>query len=244
MTNVDIYISNIQRLIQTVISSQSDNIEQAAQALSKSILSDNWVYAFGTGHSHMLAEEVFYRAGGMVKLCPILCTELMLHESAVKSSSMERLSGYAKVILEDYPIQKGDVLFVFSNSGRNAVPVEMAIEAKRLGVTVVAITNINHSSASKSRHESGKRLFEVADIVIDNCGEEGDACIQTKNQKVSPTSTVIGSMLVNAIVARTAEIIEQSNPDKFEFYASSNTDSGEISNKKYLEKYKSVIKCL
>ena len=159
MTNVDLYINNIQKLIQTVSSSQSDNIEQAAQALATSILSDNWAYAFGTGHSHMLAEEVFYRAGGMVKLCPILCTKLMLHQSAVKSSQMERLSGYAKVILEDYPIKKGDVLFVFSNSGRNAVPVEMTIEAKKIGLTVIAITNINHSSVSKSRHESFAYLY-------------------------------------------------------------------------------------
>jgi len=243
MTNIEKYINNIELIISAIKEKELGNIEEAAQAVSKALKSGNFIYAFGTGHSHMLAEEIFYRAGGMVKVYPILCTELMLHEGAVKSTSMERLQGYAKVILDDYPIEKGDVIFVFSNSGRNAVPVEMAIEAKNRGMKVIVLTNINHSSASKSRHSSGKRLFELGDVVIDNCGEHGDACIQTKKKKVAPTSTVTGAMVMNAIVARTAEILEDSGIDA-EFYSSSNTDEGEKQNLEYIKKYKDLVKPL
>ena len=243
MSNIEKYITSIESLINSIKNKELDNIEEAAQAVSATLKSGNFIYAFGTGHSHILAEEIFYRAGGLVKIYPIFCTELMLHEGAVKSTSMERLQGYAKVIMEDYPVKKGDLIFIFSNSGRNAVPVEMAIEAKNRGMKVIVLTNINHSSASKSRHESGKRLFELADIVIDNCGEHGDACIQTKQKKVAPTSTVIGAMIMNAIVARTAEILEEAGIDA-EFYSSSNTDEGEKQNLKYIEKYKDIVKSL
>jgi uncharacterized phosphosugar-binding protein len=243
MSNIEKYIQNIELIIDTLKNKELGNIEEAAQVVSSALSSGNFIYAFGTGHSHILAEEIFYRAGGMVKIYPILCTELMLHEGAVKSTSMERLSGYAKVILDDYPVKKGDVIFVFSNSGRNAVPVEMAIEAKNRGMKIIVITNINHSSASKSRHASGKRLFELGDIIIDNCGEHGDACIQTKKKKVAPTSTAIGAMIMNAIVARTAEILEDAGVEA-EFYSSSNTDEGEKQNLEYIEKYKNLVKPL
>jgi len=243
MSNIENYIKNLEIVINSVRSSQLENIEKASQSVSDALKNDNFIYAFGTGHSHILAEEIFYRAGGMVKVYPILCTELMLHEGAVKSTSMERLQGYAKVILNDYPLKKGDVLFVFSNSGRNAVPIEIAIEGKKRGLTIIAITNIRHSSGSKSRHESGKRLFELADIVIDNCGEPGDACIQTGKYKVAPTSTSIGAMIMNAIVARTAEIMEKDEYEA-EFFSSSNTDEGEKLNQIYIEKYKEIIKPL
>jgi uncharacterized phosphosugar-binding protein len=243
MSNIDKYIENIELIINSIKGKELDNIEEASHAVATALNAGNFIYAFGTGHSHILAEEIFYRAGGMVKVYPILCTELMLHEGAVKSTAMERLSGYAKVILDDYPVKKGDVIFIFSNSGRNAVPVEMAVEAKKRGMKIIVITNINHSSASKSRHESGKRLFELGDIIIDNCGEHGDACIQTQKKKVAPTSTAIGAMIMNAIVARTAEILENTGVEA-EFYSSSNTDEGEKQNLEYIEKYKDLVKSL
>jgi uncharacterized phosphosugar-binding protein len=244
MSNIKKYINNIEKLIKAVSTKEADNIENAALAAVETLKAGKWIYAFGTGHSHILAEEIFYRAGGLVKIYPILNTELMLHEGAVKSTSMERLSGYAKVILDDYPIEKGDLLFIFSNSGRNAVPIEMAIEAKKRNIKTIALTNIAHSSASKSRHVSGKRLFELVDIVIDNCGIHGDACISTKTSKVAPTSTVIGAMIMNAIVARTAELLEEKKIKNIELYSSSNTDAGEKLNMKFIHKYKNIIKPL
>src|SRR5205085_8126865 len=123
-----------------------------------------------TGHSHLLAEEIFYRAGGLARACPILDTRLMLHENAIQATYDEREEGYGATILDRYPVAAGDVLVVASNSGRNSVPIDLALEAQRRGLRTVAITNLAHSRAWPSRHNSGKTLAEVADLTLDNCG--------------------------------------------------------------------------
>ena len=160
------YISNIHRLLDRVLESQSETIDRAVAAVADTLAQGGMVYAFGTGHSHMLAEELFYRAGGLVKVYPILDEPLMLHRNASRSSQVERLSGYAASLLDNgiSPTQK-DTIFIFSNSGRNAVPVEMALEMNLRGVTTVCITNLAQSSQAESRHPSGYGFAAKATVV-------------------------------------------------------------------------------
>ena len=112
------YLTNIHTLLDTLMETQSDAIDRAVAAVADTLAQDGMVYAFGTGHSHMLAEELFYRAGGLVKVYPILDEPLMLHSNASRSSQLERLPGYAATLLENgiSPTEK-DVVFIFSNSG-------------------------------------------------------------------------------------------------------------------------------
>ncbi|WP_324669518.1 SIS domain-containing protein [Geochorda subterranea] len=184
-------------------------IERAARLVAEAVGSGRLVHVFGSGHSHILAEEAFFRAGGILGVDPILETALMLHEGARKSTSMERLSGYARVIAEDREFEPGDVLIVASNSGRNAVPVELAQEAKRLGLKVIAITSVAHSAATPSRAPSGLRLFEVADVVVDNLAPLGDACLEVQglDRPVGPLSTVTGAAILNAVMVRAIELL-------------------------------------
>lgn len=240
MTNIDIYIEIIEKLLARLKNEEKPNIEKAAQAIAAAMQNDKWLYVFGSGHSGMMAEEFFYRAGGLVRVYPMFVPNLMVCYGAINSTVAERQSGAAKKILGGYPISSGDVLVVASNSGRNAVPIEMALEAKKIGVTVIALTSLNHSKSVTSRHSSGKRLFELADIVIDNGGVVGDAAVSINGEKVAPTSTVINAVIINAIVARVVELLG----DKAEFFASSNTDEGEKRNQKYIEKYKNFVSCL
>ena len=207
-------------------------IKSCAQLFAETLKNNKNIYLFGTGHSHMLAEEMFYRAGGLVNIHPILETSLMLHESAAKSTEIERLNGYASVIFEHYGITEGDTIVIISNSGRNGVCVDMALLCKSKGVNVVALTSVKHSMSGASRHPSGKRLCEIADIVIDNLGCYGDACIRIDEigRNVSPTSTVVGAAILNAIEADCVEILVGQGiiPD---VYSSSNVDGGdEINN--------------
>ena len=238
------YFAEVSRVLQTVMDTQQEPIEKASDAVAKALIGDGMIYACGTGHSHMLAEELFYRAGGLVRVYPILDDPLMLHINASRSSRIERLSGYAATLLEDGPkIQPGDVLFLFSNSGRNAVPIELALEGKQRGMTVICITNLAHSKGVTSRHASGKKLYEVCDIVIDNCGAVGDAAIRIGDQVSGPTSSAVGTAIIQAIVCGAVEKVQAAGK-KPEVFCSSNVDGGDEINEAYIEKYRSQIRML
>lgn len=192
---------------------QQDAVVAAARAVADTVAAGGRWWVFGTGHSHLLVEELWGRAGGMVDVHPILEPSLMLHEGLLKSSLLERLPGLAAVILQLHPMAAGDCLLVISNSGRNAVPVELAEQAGRQGVTVIALTSTAHTESVTSRAPSGRRLADVADLVIDNCGIPGDAILRYREGAVGATSTVIGSMLLQALsVEVVAELERRGRP--------------------------------
>ena len=148
------YLARVTALLQEVLDTQWDAIALAAEAVAGALQSGREIHAFGSGHSHMLAEELFYRAGGLVDVRPILFEALMLHANAPLSTRLERLPGLASEILEDHRVSRGDVLLVFSNSGRNQVATELATEARDRGITVIAITSLQPLSG----HEPAGRL--------------------------------------------------------------------------------------
>jgi len=204
---LDRYFAKVEEILTKVIHTQKEALEQAARTCSEALRANKKLFFFGTGHSHMLAEEVYYRAGGLMNVIPILETALMLHEGGPKSSQLERLEGYAPILLDAYKVGQDDVIFVISNSGFNAVPVEMAMEAKLRGATVIALTNLQHSLQAQPRHSSGKKLYETADIVLDNCGCTGDAAVymDSLSLAVGPTSTVIGAFMLNSIIVQVVQ---------------------------------------
>ncbi len=224
---------------------QDAEITQAATLLSTSLSTGGWIYACGTGHSHLLAEEIFYRAGGFARVRPLLLPQLMLHESATGSTDEERKEGYAPILFQDYVITKNDVLLISSNSGRNAVPIELARYASEMGAKVVVITNLAHSKSVTSRHASGLKLYQLGDVVLDNFGEIGDAALSLDglDTPVGPTSTSIGTALLQAIcVEATAQLLAQGIIP--EVFASSNSDQGTSHNDALLKTYKPLVKML
>lgn len=180
--------------------SQEQVISQAADAICQSLADNRRLWAFGTGHSHMMVEEIWGRAGGLANVSPILEPSLMLHEGLLKSSLLERQTGLATTLLEIHDVKEGDCVLVASNSGRNPVPVEFAVAARERGATVIALTSVAHSKAVPSRAPGGERLFEVAHYVIDNRGVPGDALVPHEPYAVGATSTMIGAMLIQALV--------------------------------------------
>ncbi len=239
------YLNNLQSLLGKIIETQLPQIERAAKSFADALSNDRPVFLFGTGHSHMLAEELFYRAGGIVMIQPMLEPDLMLHISASGSTLKERETGYAERLFESYGLEKGDVLVIISNSGRNGVCVDLALLAKEKGVTVIALTNLRHSSSAASRHPSGKRLFEIADIVLDNCGCVGDASIEfpSLNRYAGPTSTSAGAAILNAVVCGAVELLLQRGVVPA-LFSSSNVDGGDEINDALVEEYKNLIRFL
>jgi uncharacterized phosphosugar-binding protein len=237
-----IYLKNIYTLLEKLENTQEQTIDQVAAVCADCIEKGGLLYFFGTGHSHMIAEEPFYRAGGLACVYPILETDLMLHEGASKSSGYERLEGLGNLVVANSGLGKGDVLFIASNSGRNCAVIDAALEAKKQGAVTVAITSMNHTTNVTSRHSSGKNLYQVCDYVLDNGGEVGDASVALNGleQKIAPTSTVIDVTLVNLILVNTVErLLEKGiRPPVF---MSANTDAGDQANKAVLEMYKGRI---
>lgn len=220
---MEAYLSKVKQVLSKIEETQMEALNQAAQICTEALFQERRLFFFGTGHSHMLAEEPFYRAGGLKPIKPILETGLMLHEGEVKSTALERLEGYADILLDHHQVAAGDILFVISNSGVNAVPVEMALGAKKRGATVIALTSMKHSKQMDSRHQSGRKLFEVADLVLDNCGWYGDAAVKLEQYPITvgPTSTIAGAFMINAITVQIAKNYEK-NGEEPPVYVSAN----------------------
>lgn len=201
------YLDQAARLVERLRGESWPRIEAAAGLVADCLGSGGTVHAFGSGHSHMLAEELFYRAGGLVAVRPLLFDGLMLHTGAHRSTALERLPGLARVLLDHHETAPGDVLVVASNSGGNAVTVELAAAARERGLTVLALTSLQHATSSLARSTTGQRLHELADVVIDNGGVPGDACVVIDGvpHPVGPTSTVVGAAVVNAIAVEAIE---------------------------------------
>lgn len=233
------YLNNIRRLLDRLEKTQEEVICQVAEECANTIYNGGLLYFFGTGHSHMVCEEPFYRAGGLASIYPILESDLMLHEGASKSSSYERIEGLGDVVISHSGVTGKDLLFLISNSGRNCAVIDAALEGKRRGAVTVALTSLNHSSDVASRHSNGMKLHEVCDYVLDNGGEVGDASVALAGlaQKIGPTSSVVDITLINLIMVNTVERLLERNviPPVF---TSANTDDGDEANKSILKEYK------
>ena len=237
------YLDYIMSKLQELKSLQSDNIKKAAGFIAESCISGGRFYIFGTGHSHLVAEELYIRAGGLALVKAILEPSLMLHEMPNKSTYLERLDGYSSALLKLYKVDSKDTLMVISNSGRNPAPVEMAIEAKKIGCKVIALTSMKHSSKVESRHKSGLRLFEAADVAIDNCADFGDAAFKVDgaDNKTGPVSDIMGTTIAQTLIVTAVDIMVKMG-FKPPIFKSSNVDGADEYNNALFDKYYGFIK--
>ncbi|TLQ08033.1 SIS domain-containing protein [Marinilactibacillus psychrotolerans] len=239
------YFNTAIDLLNKIKNEQKKTIEKAGKKIAESIEGGGIVYLFGCGHSHILTEEVFYRAGGLAPIYPIFHEPLMLHEGAAASSVLERKNDYADKFMRNVDIQEKDIIIVISTSGRNPVPIDVAKIAKEKGAFIVVLTSLTYSKSQPSRHISGQSLFEMGNIVIDNGAVSGDAVLSLPNLEIpfASTSTLTGVAILQSIFA---ESIEQMEKDNFEppIFLSGNTENADKHNEKLLKKYEKRIPLL
>lgn len=238
------YFDRIQEILKEVELNEADAINQTIELLTDANLNGKGIYIFGASHAGILAEELYYRAGGMMTVNAIFGRELMLDQSPITvTSKMERLEGYGTTLASTIPFKKDDVLILHSVSGRNPVTIDLALSAQEKGVKIVALTNVNYSKQVTSRHSSGKRLFELADIILDNHGDTGDACcsIEGIEQKVGPSSTVVGATILNTIIVEVTRKLIKHGVEYPPIFYSANLDGGDQLNQELFKKYENVI---
>lgn len=230
--------------IQTAAASQKEKILQAAGMVEKTLAADGLIYVFGCGHSHMLAEETFYRAGGLACVAPVFYEPLMLHEGAARSSRLEKETGLADTLLARYSFAPADILICVSTSGVNAVPVEFAAGAKARGIPVIGVSSDAYLE-QQPHNRYNAHLQEVCDVCIDNGAPHGDACLQPDGLEVpmTPVSTVASVFVVNSVLAEAAALAARAGV-AVPVYRSGNVPGGAEYNQALIQRYSPRIACL
>ena len=205
------FFEHVAKLLEEVKESQGEKLNEAGALVAKSVESDGIIHTFGAGHASLVAQEVFCRPGCIVPVNAILDPSFLLSFGALRSSAMERTPGSANATMEGYSIRTNDVGIIISNSGKNSAPVEMAIKMQDMGAKVIAITSLKHSENVVSNHPSKKRLFEVADVVLDNLTPPGDASFEVPgvNAPMGATSGIVGSIIIHSIFIEAANILSE-----------------------------------
>jgi uncharacterized phosphosugar-binding protein len=203
---MNIMIGAVQRMMER----EGESIEKLAKVIYGSMQRNGVLHLFGTGHSHAIAEEGFHRSGGLAPVNPLLDPSLMLHEGVKMSSALERLEGYAThYVVPKYDLRPDDVVIVFSTSGRNPAPIEVAMAAREKGLFTACVSSMNAVRGSPSRHSSGRHLPDVVDLVIDYDLPVGDVVLPLEKQPTLGStgggSTILGMTLLNAVLCQVVE---------------------------------------
>lgn len=215
------YFTAAQVIIDRLRETQMPAITQAAAQCARTIAAEGLVHLFGTGHSRIPIEEMFPRHGSFPGFHPIVELSMTHHTQVVGANGqrqamfIERMEGLGEVILRNFVFHANDCMVLFSNSGVNAVILDVALGAKRRGLPVIAVVSMAHSLASTPRHSSGQRLSDVADITIDNCVPSGDALVEVEGlaYPVGPGSTVAYGFIVNVMKSMiAAELVRLGKP--------------------------------
>jgi len=241
---VEKYTHEVIAALSSILETEEDGINKAGGIMADTLQQNGMIYAFGCGHSHMISEELFYRAGGLAAVCPIFETSTMLHEGAATSSQIERMSGYAQYVIDRYPIHDGDCFLVASNSGINPFPIEMAQSAKAKGAKVIGISSSQYKE-KPSRHKDGLHLPDVCDLSIDNHVPMGDATIEvcSDGSKAGPLSSMAILFIADSIVLSACDQLRKRGIEP-QVYHSGNCPGSDEYNAHLIQQFRPRIKHL
>jgi len=244
------YHGAITTLLARIVEEETGRIRQAADLLAGVIAGDGLIFVFGTGgHSFMAGEEMARRAGGLAPVYPVLDPGISILFGPRRASALERTPGYARSVLSTYPITAGDALLLSNAYGINACSIDAASWAKERGVPTIAVTSPSFSRAvprdHPARHPSGKNLFEIVDVAIDNKMPFTDAVIEFAGltPRVSPVSTILNVFILESLVAETVErlLARGITPP---VWTSANIPGGDAANQEHMVRYAPRIRWL
>ncbi len=232
------YLNIISDKLDEVYRKNADNMKTAAERFAACTMDDHIIHTFGTGHSCMMGIELFSRAGGLANINAIMDPDTMTAYGSRRSGEMERISGIADIIYDNSNIHAGDIMVISSNSGRNAMPIEMALRCKKEGVYTICITSMEMSKDVKSRHESGKRLFEICDLVLDNCSPVGDFAMTIDGIETGPVSSITSLAILDTIVTESVKLMKEKGFTPYVFQSQNSDKADNV--KAYLHYYQRI----
>lgn len=237
------YLNHVIAMLERVEETQGQKIEAAAQKMADTIAEGGSLFLFGPGHAGIFTQDLYHRAGGFVLANPILHPgTLVSNRPITTTSALEKLPGAGVLVLDSAPIQKGDMLIIHSVAGRIPIVTEMAVEARRRGIFVASIVNMEFATNVTSLDPTGNMLYDVCDLVIDDCGDFGDASIliEGMKQKVAATSTITASLIGHMLEIRACEFLLERGFAPPVVH-STNVDGGDEENRRLMEEYKDRI---
>ncbi len=239
-----VYLDRVIGLLERIKNEEQERIDEAARLLADTVEEGNCIFAFGCTHSSLPVQDLVYRAGGFMLVNPLFgpgIASLDIKPTTL-SSAIEKLPGYAGVLLDESPLKQGDALIIVSVSGRNAVPVELAQMARERKIKVIGVTSVEYSGGVSSRHSSGKKMHDFADVLLDNKAPIGDAVLEDPiiPQKFCPVSGVTSTAVLQALMASTIEELLKRGLTPPVFLAA-NVDGGAEYNARLLSEYRDRI---
>ena len=231
------YYERVLGVLEKAATAQRPSLDEAADRIAQSLTQGGLLHIFGSGHSIMIGKEITSRAGGLVPVNLV---------PDPTEGMAERLEGLGEILLDRYArrhqLLPGEVIIVVSTSGRNPVPIDVALKAREMGLYVIAVTSLEYSKLSTSRHSSGKRLFEVADLALDNFVPPGDASVEIPGtgQKAGALSTISGALVVNMLMLQVIDRIVEVGEEP-PILRSYNLDGADEHNQKLFERYRSRL---
>lgn len=206
------YWKKMNEILSLIEEEELSTIQQTAKMIADSTARGDMIHIFGPGHTHTLVDEMWLRAGGLASISPILDAGMMPAFGPYKGSALEHLEGYGRILLETHNTKPGEMIIIVSNVSRLAVVVDMGLAAKELGLTLVTLASLEFSRSVKPIHSSGKKLYEIADIVIDNKCPPGEAALELEglDRRVGPATMIANAWILDAMtVEATAILIER-----------------------------------
>lgn len=236
------YFETMQQVVTKVRETQEENILKGANILAECTEKGGIIHTFGAGHSHLIAEDIFWRAATLANIHAILEPSITGNTEVTKSSYIEKLENIGKIIVNYHKVKSPDVMIAISNSGNNAVTIEVAQECQKRGIEVIAITAVEYSDYLKTLHVSGKKLKDCADVVIDTCSIIGDAVVEIDgyDMKVGSSSTIPAVFIQTSLLAQTVEELVKKGFKPDVYYngnLSANSEEVKIHNDKLIDKY-------
>lgn len=240
---MDLFYEEMLKVVDVLEGKEMDNICKASEVCAETIAQGGVVHVFGSGHSVGFGMELAGRPGSLVPFHTIVTSDFVLHgkvtlaEFKDPDNIFERRADIADRLYDLYDIRPQDSFIIISNSGINGVVIDFAIKAKAEGHKVIVVTSWQHTSAEASRHPSGKKLYEMGDVVIDNCGPQGDALIETgKIEKICSISSITGAFIAQSITTETCRLLSEKGVE-LPLLLSEETDENRRHNAELRQKY-------